>query len=367
MKVSVIIPVYGVALYIEECLKSVLLQTYPSMEIVLVNDCTKDESMDIVARVLREYSHSHSVKIVAHETNRGLSAARNTGLDYCSGEYVYFLDSDDELFPDAIQSLVDKMDGIRPDMVVGDYVVRGSDDFFPPLKLSTTLLRSRQESIRAYMKEKIYVMAWNKLVKKEFLLKNELYFEEGLIHEDCLWSFQCACLCDCVLIVKVPTYIYKVRTDSIKTGTKQEADVHALTEILKRMVACTSLYGLEGNGYVHSFLEEEKLRLLMTQQRYGWKREDFFSEYYAFLARFPRPSLFKLFFWSVFKTRHCIINAHYFLSVRSLQEDYYWNIPDLLWKRKWGKNRLLFYRWFLSTLFKTFLRTGHLTLPKMKG
>ena len=90
-KVSVIIPIYNVEDYIEECLVSVLNQTLKEIEIICVDDGTKDSSMEIVERYAKEDDRI----VIIHRENGGLSAARNTGLEAATGEYVYFLDSDD--------------------------------------------------------------------------------------------------------------------------------------------------------------------------------------------------------------------------------------------------------------------------------
>ena len=107
MKVSIIIPVYNVSKYIERCLKSALDQTWKDLEIILVDDCTPDDSMDIARSVLETSSRSNMVTILKHEKNRGLSAARNTGIRQAKGDYLYFLDSDDYLPVNSIELLAD--------------------------------------------------------------------------------------------------------------------------------------------------------------------------------------------------------------------------------------------------------------------
>ena len=102
MKVSVIIPVYNVALYVERCLLSVLNQTWQDLEVLVVNDCTPDNSMEIVRRVVVGHPRGAMVRVLEHEVNRGLSAARNTGIRAATGDYLYFLDSDDYLPSDSM-------------------------------------------------------------------------------------------------------------------------------------------------------------------------------------------------------------------------------------------------------------------------
>ncbi|MCD8318029.1 MAG: glycosyltransferase [Paraprevotella sp.] len=364
MKVSIVIPVYNVALYVEDCLKSVLAQTYDDLEVVIVNDCTPDGSMELVRRVLGDSKIKREVQILEHDCNKGLSAARNTGLAHCTGEYVFFLDSDDEITPDCIEILVKEGVGSRrPDMVVGDYVVRNSTDFFPPLKMPTTFLQDKEDIVRTYMEEKVYVMAWNKLVRKDFITGNGLFFREGLIHEDCLWSFQCTCAASSVAIVKHPTYIYKVRANSIKSSTKQAKDVHALKEVLSGMVQYAAYCTLEHNRHVFSFIEEEKLRLLYACRNYGYDRISFAREVYDWFSSLPGPGLIRIFLWDVLKTRYCVRDAHYFLPA-ALRVAYYWSLPEYLAHRSRHGYKFRFYFWFFSSLIRRAFFPSSVTLPE---
>ena len=99
MKVSIIIPVYNVSLYIERCIKSVMSQTYQDIECILVNDATPDDSIAIAERLIADYNGTIQFRILNHEHNKGQSTARNTGIDASTGDYLYFLDSDDEITP----------------------------------------------------------------------------------------------------------------------------------------------------------------------------------------------------------------------------------------------------------------------------
>lgn len=106
-KISVIIPVYNVEKYIRQCLESVINQTYKNLEIIIVNDGTKDNSMKIV----EEYLSDERIKIINKE-NGGLSSARNRGMEEATGEYIYFLDSDDWIELNTIEILVENSKGV---------------------------------------------------------------------------------------------------------------------------------------------------------------------------------------------------------------------------------------------------------------
>ena len=119
--VSVIIPIYNVEQYIEKCLDSVINQTYKDLEIICVNDCSPDNS----AQILLEYAQRDTrIKIVNREKNGGLSAARNTGLDEAKGEYVYFIDSDDWIDLDYIEKMVSAITFSKTDVVVNTNVIQ---------------------------------------------------------------------------------------------------------------------------------------------------------------------------------------------------------------------------------------------------
>ncbi len=127
-KISILVPVYGVEDYIERCSRSLFEQTYLDMEFVFVDDFTPDKSLDILKYVMKDYpEREHCVKIISHDRNKGLAAARNTCLDNASGEFVCFVDSDDWLEKDAIQTLVKKQVETKADLVFGSRCEHRSD------------------------------------------------------------------------------------------------------------------------------------------------------------------------------------------------------------------------------------------------
>ncbi len=346
MKVSIIIPVYNVASYISDCLRSVLSQVYQNIEVIIVNDKTEDDSMAIVEAMLKQNATSFDVKIVSHQENRGLSAARNTGIKNSTGDYLYFLDSDDEITKDCIERLVCDAIDTHADIVVGDYLVQGSEEFYPPLKLKNSFINGNKKIINAYMREKIYVMAWNKLVRKDFITENQLYFKEGLIHEDCLWSFQCVCQAKTLAVVKYVTYIYKIRKNSITSSISFDKEFSSGITNLTEMVWYADNLSILKNYNVSSFLEEEKIRLLRKCMAHGERVN--VGELYQLIRTLPHLGRCDIFFCELFKCRKLIRDAHYFLSSNA-GEKYYQNVPFYLKHKKQIKCR--FYKWFVYVLF----------------
>lgn len=240
MKISVIIPVYKVEKYIKACLDSVIAQTYSGeMECILVDDCTSDASCTIIEEVLHAYSGSISFKLLHHECNKGLSAARNTGINYATGEYIYFLDSDDEITPDCLEKLAAPLSDAYYDFVIGNFKLKPKDARCDSrLSLKSGEIRDR-EILTSYVYKRYYEMAWNKLCNKEFIRKHNLFFKEGLLHEDELWSFQVACQAQLIRIVDSITYIYKIRTGSITMSGSLKLHRSALFTVIEDMLAYT--------------------------------------------------------------------------------------------------------------------------------
>ena len=209
--VSIIIPIYKVEQYIEECLRSIIIQENAGcLECILINDYTPDKSMEIAESFLNKYAGSIAFKIIHHNQNRGLSAARNTGVKNATGKYLYFLDSDDQLLPNAIKSLLHTISK-HPfaDFAIGDIQVEGANIKYP-FDIPEIVLG--KQIFIDYIMKKWYVMAWNKLINKDFFIKNNLWFIEGIVHEDIVFSFHLALYSSSMVCCKKATYIYKIRT-----------------------------------------------------------------------------------------------------------------------------------------------------------
>lgn len=114
--ISVIVPIYNVSEYIIDCLKSIVSQTYKDLEVILIDDCGYDDSIEKCNMFISEYNGDIKFRLVKHEKNSGLSASRNTGIECAEGQYIYFLDSDDIIMPDALSSLYDAIQ-------TGDYAI----------------------------------------------------------------------------------------------------------------------------------------------------------------------------------------------------------------------------------------------------
>jgi glycosyltransferase involved in cell wall biosynthesis len=215
MKASLIIPVYNVEPYIERCLLSALNQTYEDIEIILVDDCGQDKSMEIANQVIQNHKNGHKTTVLKHHRNQGLSEARNTGIKAATGDYVYFLDSDDEIFLYTIETLVDLAIKYNPDLVIGNVSATNAViDYSLKIK-DMEFIEGNTKILSLFSQSKWSEMACNRLINREFIIRNDLRFYTGIYHEDVLWSFQLTAKTNSIAISFVPTYIYHIRENSI--------------------------------------------------------------------------------------------------------------------------------------------------------
>jgi glycosyltransferase involved in cell wall biosynthesis len=236
MKISVIIPVYNVADYIERCLLSVINQSYQDIECVLVDDASPDNSMEIAQKIIADSPRKGAIKIIRHVANKGLAAARNTGVNHATGDYLFFLDSDDEIAPHCVETLAAFVENQGIDFVIGEIQVTGnSRTAYPPLLLKDGIYQGNDSIINPYFQRQWYEMAWNKLIKRSLFVEKELWFEEGILHEDTLWSFQLAIAAQSMAVTHEPTYIYHIQSNSI-TQKKSKKNIECFYFVLEKII-----------------------------------------------------------------------------------------------------------------------------------
>ena len=225
--VSVIIPVYQVSDYVERCVRSVMEQTYTDLECVIVDDATKDDSITKCEGLIRAYDGPIRFRIIHHDHNRGLSASRNTGAEAATGDYLYYLDSDDYISPNCIECLILAVkDNPGVEMVQGYYTkIREGSTAKQLVRIDHPIRTSNIDETRNefFKNRNIYVSLWNKLLKKSFVEENRLYCREGLVFEDLLWVFYLMKHLKTVYICNDVTYYYCLRQGSISIEAKPES------------------------------------------------------------------------------------------------------------------------------------------------
>ena len=168
IKVSVIIPVYNVETYISKCISSVIEQNYKNIEIILIDDGSQDSS----GKILDEYEKKDDRITVIHQKNKGVSAARNRGLELASGDYVVFVDGDDWVDSDYVSYFVELLQNHECEigMNVNNYTAisnRSNDN---------TYIISSEKAMEWLYLDKIFVAVWNKIYDMQFLKRNKIKF-----------------------------------------------------------------------------------------------------------------------------------------------------------------------------------------------
>ena len=324
-KISIIIPVYNVEPYITDCLQSVMRQTYKgSIECIVVDDCCTDKSIEVAEKLIAEYEGPIVFMVLHHEKNLGISCARNTGIDAATGDYVFFIDSDDYITDDCIECLVDSSGDF--DIVFGNHF--SEERQAGRIKTDSGALTGEHYVLKYLQGELFPACVWNKLFKMDYLKKHNLYFVPNIIMEDSVFTFMYSCFPTKMFFHNKATYYYRVKRE------KSIVDVlrHDKT-ILKDALFCVWMAVQEHclssyyNEINELFLYDFGFRLFRVCRR---TRDGFYHEFRALHRKYPyKPFRIWLsgkqsFHW--YKTRMC------------------WSLPTLLgyfWlQAKFMKNEL---------------------------
>lgn len=221
--VSVIVPVYNVEQYIDFCVKSIVSQTYSNLEIILINDGTKDHSGMICDAWAKK---DHRIKVI-HKENGGLSDARNVGLDLANGEWIVFVDSDDYLVDFAIETLLQTVRSNDCDIAICDAVhVFGKEEARFTKSDDRKLYTSEDAICEMWYQKSFLPSAWGKIYKKE--IWDELRFTKGIVFEDIDIMHEVFYKAQKICYVRAGLYAYVHREDSITTQSFSRKDLYIL-------------------------------------------------------------------------------------------------------------------------------------------
>lgn len=219
-KVSIIVPVYGVERYIEEALIALFSQTIAAdIEYILVNDCTKDNSITIAERIIAEFNHLNVI-IIHHKINKGSAAARQTGLEYANGKYIIFIDSDDWCELTMIEELYSKSQESNADIVVCNWnkVYKKRKD--PSYNI---VAESGIECVKLIMTGRMNGSLWIKLIRRDLIVDNNIGFIDGInSNEDIIFSIKAMCYASKVDYVPKHLYNYRYNAASMSTNPNQK-------------------------------------------------------------------------------------------------------------------------------------------------
>ena len=176
-KVSVIIPVYNVERFIVRCACTLFQQTLKSIEFIFVDDCSPDNSIEILKGIIDKFpSRKLSTKIIRHKTNKGLPAARNTGLQIANGEYIYHCDSDDYVEPTMLETLYNKAMKTEADLVWCDWYLSFQRN---ERYMHQPTYETAKEALKGMLSGMMKYNVWNKLIKRSIYENHNIRFPEG--------------------------------------------------------------------------------------------------------------------------------------------------------------------------------------------
>ncbi len=261
-KISIIVPVYNVENYLEECVNSLVNQTFKDIEIILVDDGSTDSSGEMCER----YAQQDDRIIVLHQVNQGQSAARNRGVERSSGEYILFVDSDDYITLDACEALILEAEKTGADIVTGDILNEAdklkNEENFRKLAKENVAIKGTEYLKMALQANAYDIVPWIRIVRKKYLEQNGIQFKEGCYYEDQLYTLQLLTSGCTVCKIRFPFYYYRMDRQGSTTNLAQLKKGTDFISVLTDMVTYVNNYNGDdseiesmqvvlGMGYYH--------------------------------------------------------------------------------------------------------------------
>ena len=223
MTISVIIPVYKVEKYIRRCIESVIDQENDRymIECLIVDDCSPDKSMIIVDDIIKNYHGANiDFKRIRHDENKGLSEARNSGIKASTGDFLFFIDSDDVILENTFKFFFAYLhDYPFVDVIMGN-AMDIEDHSLTNISLTNNgssfcLISDKRTIIYHVLSQNIDRHAWNKLIRRSLVVDDFLFFDRGLLYEDITWTYRLYSTISSIIIVPEVTYMYENNPTSI--------------------------------------------------------------------------------------------------------------------------------------------------------
>lgn len=251
--VSIIVPIYNAELYIEQCLRSIFAQTYQNLEYIFVNDYSRDNSMEILYKVMKEFPLKKSrIQIIDHTQNLGSAVSREDGINSAHGTYTIQFDSDDYVEPDIIEQLVRTAITDNADIVVCDMynsfpdknIIQKRDIQTNPTKFIYTLFTGET-----------HASLCNKLIKRELYTTNDIHFTPGFdICEDLSVLYKLAYYSKKISYIPKPLYYYRIGIGGTQTSLPYSAKRHRnMLELLRQVSLFIKKEGIKEGKIIEGF------------------------------------------------------------------------------------------------------------------
>lgn len=234
VKYSIIVPAYNVEKYVERAIRSVLVQKVTDYECIIVNDGSTDGTLEIVETLV---GNNEKFRVITQE-NQGLSGARNTAIKNSSGDYFIFLDADDYLVDDALE-IIDRGINIHNDVTIFNFFMfEENSERVQEIKFDGV---DKTEDKKKLLEECMYsdefwFAVWEIVISRSFFEKNQLWFYDGIIHEDELWTFKSLVLSESTICVNEAYYCYRVGRPGALTVEKNIKELQGMTTVVHELM-----------------------------------------------------------------------------------------------------------------------------------
>lgn len=316
--ISVIIPVYGVERFIEGCARSLMEQTmHEGVEFIFVDDATPDNSMKMLKMVIEEYpDRQGQVKILRHEQNQGLPAARNTGMSIARGEYIVHIDGDDFMEPTMLEDLYAAVKKVNADFAWSDYYITFGEK---KRLLKQPYFDTPEDAVRGMLRGSMKYNVWNKICRRSLYTDNAITFPDGKAMGEDLTMIMIALHARKCAYVGKPLYNY-VQSDGQMTATYTEEKLDSLRYNCERL----SDYIDKNFSSVDYCCEYSALKQLM---KWPFLLDGKYKSYRRWQQWFPESNAYiwqtkgvntriKLVEWCASKHLYPIIWLHYVLVIK---------------------------------------------------
>lgn len=258
IKVSIIIPVYNCEKYISRCIDSILNQTYKNIEIIAINDGSKDNTKEILNNYAKKYPN-----IIKHieQENKGIAKTRNYGIKIATGDYIAFIDNDDYLDKDYIEKYVNATENSKFDVVIGGY--RRPDENGKIVQIME--LKDCEE----WTKMRI-LTPWAKIFKREYILKNDIEFLDTNIGEDLYFNIQAILITDNVKVLDYVGYNWFYNTESVSSTVHKDIRKLSIYKLLDESYRVVKEKNILNKHY--DIIEMHFIRTIMLILSYSTKK-----------------------------------------------------------------------------------------------
>lgn len=275
-QISVGMPVWGVEKYIRRCLLSILDQNFDNMEVLVINDCTPDKSIEIVKEIANNHPKGGKVRIIEQPQNLGCWAARNRVLEEAKGKYILLIDSDDYFAEGAIHALYKKAEQTGAEITYGSICV--VDEEGKPIHnsgvqgiLQKDMLLEGKDKLASYANNNIHELKlhnfiWNNLIRLDFIKKHQLKFRKTKFWDDVLFNADMQPLIESAAFISDITYFYVIRDNSLSNFQSREViNIEEIRQHLSnQMYLKTQCLSLKGKPYFDIRITKMMLNMFYT-------------------------------------------------------------------------------------------------------